>query len=126
MITHAFHRVYPVLYAFFYRNGKLDAEAMRRQVDHCIAAGAHGLMALGLVTEVNKMDVCERRELVELVGGLNQGRVPFAVTVGEPSISGQIAFAREARAAGAGWVILQPPLARWGRTGADPILWAGR
>jgi 2-keto-3-deoxy-L-arabinonate dehydratase len=111
---HAFHGVYPVLYAFFDSNGRLDSEAMRRQVEHCIGAGAHGLMALGLVTEVNKMDVRERMELVELVGSLNRGRVPFAVTVGEPSIAGQIAFAREARAAGADWVILQPPPARGG------------
>ena len=68
MGQHAFHGVYPVLYAFFDRSGRLDTEAMRRQVEHCIEAGAHGLMALGLVTEVNKMDVRERLELVELVG----------------------------------------------------------
>jgi 4-hydroxy-tetrahydrodipicolinate synthase len=53
-------------------------------------------------------------EVVELVGSVNRGRVPFAVTIGEPSIAGQIAFAREARAAGADWVILQPPPARGG------------
>jgi 4-hydroxy-tetrahydrodipicolinate synthase len=111
---HAFHGVYPVLYAFFDRNGLIDAEAMRRQVEHCIDAGAHGLMALGLVTEVQKMDVRERTGLVELVGSLNRGRLPFAVTVGEPSVAGQIAFARDARAAGADWVILQPPPARGG------------
>jgi 4-hydroxy-tetrahydrodipicolinate synthase len=112
--SHRFHGVYPVLYAFFDRTGRLDQDAMSRQVEHCIAAGALGLMVLGLVTEVNKMDVRERLQVVELVGGLNQGRLPYAVTVGEPSIEGQIAFAREARAAGADWVILQPPPARGG------------
>jgi 2-keto-3-deoxy-L-arabinonate dehydratase len=112
--SHRFHGVYPVLYAFFGPDGRLSQEAMQRQVEHCIAAGAHGLMVLGLVTEVNKMDVRERREIVDLVGTLNGGRVPYAVTVGEPSIEGQIAFARDARAAGADWVILQPPTARGG------------
>ena len=87
---------------------------MRRQVEHCVSAGAHGLMVLGLVTEVNKMDVRERREIVELVGDLNQRSLPYAVTVAEPSIEGQIAFARAARAVGAEWVILQPPAARGG------------
>jgi 2-keto-3-deoxy-L-arabinonate dehydratase len=71
-------------------------------------------MALGLVTEVNRMDVRERMEVVELVGSLNRGRLPFAVTIGEPSVAGQIAFARDAQAAGADWVILQPPPARGG------------
>lgn len=112
--AHLFHGVYPVLYAFYDRSGAVDAEAMRRQVEHCVGAGAHGLMALGLVTEVNKMDVTERQAVAELVGELNGGRLPYAVTVGEPSIDGQIAFARKARDAGADWVILQPPAARGG------------
>lgn len=111
---HPFHGVYPVLYAFYDRSGAIDVGAMRRQVEHCVGAGAHGLMILGLVTEVNKMDVTERLAVVELVGELNGGRRPYAVTIGEPSIDGQIAFARKARRAGADWVILQPPAARGG------------
>ncbi len=113
-MPYPFHGVYPVLYAFWDRAGRLDREAMRLQVEHCITAGAHGLMVLGLVTEVNKMDSAERRETVELVGALNAGRVPYAVTVAEPSAESQIAFARGARAAGADFVILQPPPARGG------------
>ncbi len=109
-----FQGIYPILYAFFDTAGRLDPDAMRMQVEHCIAAGAHGIAVLGLVTEVNKLDVNERRALVELVGGLIGDRVPYAVTIGEPSIAGQIAFARAARDAGADWVILQPPAARGG------------
>ena len=37
------------------------------------------------------------------------GRLPFAVTVAEPSVHGQAAFVRAAKDAGADWVILQPP-----------------
>ncbi|MFN3685398.1 dihydrodipicolinate synthase family protein [Salinarimonas sp.] len=107
-----FRGVYPVLYAFFDRAGRLDEAAMRAQVEHCLAAGAHGICVLGLVTEVHKMDVNERLALVETVGGLVDRRVPYAVTIGEPTVAGQIAFARAARAAGADWVILQPPAAR--------------
>ena len=67
---------------------------MRLQVEHCIAAGAHGIMVLGLVTEVHKMDVDERRHVVDDGRRAIAGRVPYAVTVGEPTIPGQIAFAR--------------------------------
>lgn len=105
----SFSGVYPILYAFWDERDRLDEAAMRRQVEHCIAAGAHGIAILGLVTEVNRMDVNERLALVELVGEAIGGRVPFAVTVGEPSVPGQVAFARAAAAAGASWVILQPP-----------------
>jgi 4-hydroxy-tetrahydrodipicolinate synthase len=104
-----FSGVYPILYAFYDKNGRLDDGLMRLQVDKCIAAGAHGIAVLGLVTEVHKLDVNERRHLVEVVGRAIDGRVPYAVTVGEQSIHGQIAFAQMAQANGASWVILQPP-----------------
>jgi 2-keto-3-deoxy-L-arabinonate dehydratase len=104
-----FSGVYPILYAFYDKNGRLDDGLMRLQVDKCIAAGAHGITVLGLVTEVHKLDVNERRHLVEVVGRAIHGRVPYAVTVGEQSIHGQVEFAQMAQANGASWVILQPP-----------------
>lgn len=104
-----FSGVYPILYAFYDKTGRLDDGLMRLQVDKCIAAGAHGIAVLGLVTEVHKLDVTERRHLVQVVGRAIDGRVPYAVTVGESSIHGQIEFARMAQAQGASWVILQPP-----------------
>jgi 4-hydroxy-tetrahydrodipicolinate synthase len=104
-----FSGIYPVLYAFWGADGRLSRELMARQVEYCIGAGAHGIMVLGLVTEVHKMETAERLHLVEMVGELIGGRVPYAVTVGEPTIAAQIDFARKAREAGASWVILQPP-----------------
>lgn len=116
--------IYPVLYAFFGNDGRLDREAMARQVDYVIEAGAHGITVLGLVTEVHKMDVNERLHLTEMVGDLIRGRVPYAVTIGEPSLPGQIAFAKSAAAAGADWVILQPPAVK-GTSQADLIRFFG-
>ncbi len=104
-----FYGVYPILYSFFDSDGRLDREAMRRQVDGCIAAGAHGIAVMGLATEVGKLDVNERRQVIDWVGDDIAGRVPYAVTVGEGSVPGQIAFVKAAKAAGANWVILQPP-----------------
>lgn len=104
-----FSGVYPILYAFYDKNGKLDDGLMRLQVEKCIATGAHGIAVLGLVTEVHKLDVNERRHLVEVVGRAIGGRVPYAVTVGELSTHGQKEFAKMAQANGASWVILQPP-----------------
>ena len=108
-MSRTFSGIYPVLYAFFNADGTLDEGAMAIQVDHCLAAGAHGICVLGLVTEVNKLDSAARRHLVEVVGGLLRGRAPYAVTIGEPTSQGQIEFAKMAKQAGADWVILQPP-----------------
>jgi 4-hydroxy-tetrahydrodipicolinate synthase len=104
-----FSGVYPILYSFFNSEGRLDHAAMKLQVDRCIAAGVHGIAVLGNVTESNKLTYAERVELMEVVGETINGRVPYAVTVGEPSIEGQRHFASLADAAGAAWVILQPP-----------------
>lgn len=104
-----FKGVYPILYSFFDESGKLDREAMRRQVEGCIAGGAHGIVVMGLATEVGKLDVRERRTVVDWVGEDINGRVPLAVTVGEGSVPGQIEFVKAARSVGADWVILQPP-----------------
>jgi 4-hydroxy-tetrahydrodipicolinate synthase len=101
--------IYPVLYAFFRADGALDEAAMRAQVEHCLAAGAHGITVLGLVTEVNKLSTAERIHLVDVVGQAIGGRVPYAVTIAEPDVEGQIEFAKAAKQAGADWVILQPP-----------------
>lgn len=121
----SFRGVYPILYAFYDRQGRLDDGLMRLQVDKCIAAGAHGIAVLGLVTEVHKLDVNERRHLVEVVGRAIGGRVPYAVTVGEPSVHGQIEFAQMAQANGANWVILQPPAIK-GHSEAEYVHFLGR
>ncbi len=104
-----FHGVYPILYSFFDERGALDRAAMDRQVQACIANGAHGIAVMGLATEVGKLDVNERHQVIEWVGEAINGRVPYAVTVGEGSVPGQIAFVKAAQAVGADWAILQPP-----------------
>ena len=109
MPSFPFHGVYPVLYAFHRPGGALDPDAMRRQVEHCLASGAHGLMVLGLITEVGKHTTAERHEIVGVVGEALAKRRPYMVTVGEPTAEAQLAFAREARRNGADVVILQPP-----------------
>jgi 2-keto-3-deoxy-L-arabinonate dehydratase len=109
MPAQRFHGVYPVLYAFHGRGGIVDEAAMRRQVAHCLEAGAHGLMVLGLITEVGKHTTAERLDLVRLVADELAGRRPLMVTVGEATPEAQTAFAREATALGASLVILQPP-----------------
>ncbi len=109
MSGHAFHGLYPVLYAFHDRSGALDHGAMRRQVEDCLASGAHGLMVLGLITEVGKHSTAERHEIVGVVAQALNRRKPFMVTVGEPTAAEQLSFAREARRNGADVIILQPP-----------------
>lgn len=101
--------IYPMLYAFFNEQGRLDRDASRRQVEAFVKHGAHGMAVLGLATEVNKLADAERRQLLEWVAEDLDGRLPLAVTVNAATVEAQVEFARFARALGAAWVILQPP-----------------
>ena len=112
MNTDKIRGIYPILYAFFDEDGGLDRRAMRRQVETCVESGVHGIGVLGLGTEVNKLDLRERRALLDWVAEDLGRRLPLAVTVSEPNIAGQIDFVRAAAEAGADWAILQPPPVR--------------
>jgi len=109
MTDPAFHGVCPVLYAYHRHNGSLDVAAMNRQVEHCLAHGANGLMVLGLITEAGKHTTEERHQIVEIVSGALRGRKPLMVTVGESTQAAQLHFAQSAVSNGADAIILQPP-----------------
>jgi 2-keto-3-deoxy-L-arabinonate dehydratase len=115
-----FTGVYPMLYAFFDAAGRLDRGAMRAQVEYCVASGAHGIAALGLGTEVSKLEPEERRLVMEWAAADLAGRLPLAITVFGATPEEQIDFVRAAAARGADWVILQPPRPAAGQAG-EPI-----
>jgi 2-keto-3-deoxy-L-arabinonate dehydratase len=118
MAASRFCGVYPMLYAFFDRAGRLDRGAMRAQVDYCVASRAHGVAALGLGTEVSKLSPPERRQAMQWAAEDLRGRLPLAITVFGATPDEQIAFVQAAAARGANWVILQPPQPTAGQTGA--------
>ncbi len=105
-----FTGIHAIVYALFDAQERLDREAMRRQVEICIGLGVHGMAALGLATEVSKLGVAERRSVMEWVAEDTGGRVPLAFTIFGSSVAEQVEQVRAAEAAGADWVILQPPM----------------
>jgi len=108
-MTRSFFGIYPMLYAFFDEAGGLDRAALARQVEACVARGAHGIAVLGLATEVAKLTVAERRNAVEWVAEALRARRPLAVTVFGATAAEQIEALRHAAGQGAAWAILQPP-----------------
>lgn len=112
MDASALSGIHPILYAFFDRNNLLDRDAMRRQVQVVIDAGAPGIAVLGLATEVNKLSDAERRQLIEWTTQDVAGRIPLAVTITGDTVDAQQALASYAIAQGADWLILQPPSQR--------------
>ncbi|MGO1080079.1 dihydrodipicolinate synthase family protein [Inquilinus sp. CA228] len=112
--------IHAILYAFFDAEERLDRAAMRRQTEACLEAGVAGIAALGLATEVAKLGFDERRAVMDWVAEDVGGRVPVGFTIFGLSVAEQVAMVRAAEAAGAGWLILQPPAA--GSYGAGEYL----
>lgn len=102
--------IYPILYAFFDESGALDRAAFRRQIEACIAAGAHGIAVLGLITEVSALTPAERDSIVGWAAADIAGRVPLMATIAGGDIEEAAALALSAERAGADYLILQPPL----------------
>ena len=70
--------IYPILYAFFDSDERLDENAMRQQIRTCLAHNPQGIAALGLATETTKMTTAERRQVMEWLdrGDIVNGHTP--------------------------------------------------
>jgi 4-hydroxy-tetrahydrodipicolinate synthase len=104
------HGIHAILYALFDAEERLDRAAMKRQLEVSIAAGAHGVAALGLATEVAKLSERERLTVMDWIAEDNAGRKPLGLTIFGGSVAQQVEGARHAEAVGADWIILQPPM----------------
>ena len=103
--------IHAVLYALFDKNEKIDFQAMRAQAQLLLDAKVHGVTVLGLATEVQKLSVSERLDVIDTISQEVAGRVPFSVTVSGNSVAEQRKVAIYAINHGANFLILQPPSA---------------
>lgn len=101
--------IHCVLYAFFDSAGRLDRGAMRAQVDAVRTVGVDGVTVLGLATEVGKLSVDERRDVIAWAAEDIAGRCPLSVTIAGASIAEQREMMAVAADHGADCLILQPP-----------------
>jgi 4-hydroxy-tetrahydrodipicolinate synthase len=103
------HGIWPILYAHFSRAGHLDRQAMRWQVQTAVRSGSPGVAILGLATEVNKLSVQEKHDVIAWTAEDLAGAAPMAVTISGPTAQAQLELAQVALASGAHYLVLQPP-----------------
>jgi 4-hydroxy-tetrahydrodipicolinate synthase len=104
--------ILPVLQIPFDAADDIDENSLRREVDFCIAAGAHGLVVPALASEFVVLTDQERQQVVEIVANQIASRVPLVVGISATSTKGAIAFGRHARGVGAAAVMAVPPYVR--------------
>ena len=101
--------IFPVLQTPLGATGELDIASLEREVDFCVAAGAHGLVFPALGSELQYLSDRERQQLVEVVLRATGGRAPVVVAVSAPSAAIAAEHARHAAQAGAQAVMALPP-----------------
>ena len=112
--------ILPIVYTPFDEAGGIDYEDLERLVDYLIAAGAHGLAAVGGASECHKMTGDERRELAAATARFAGGRVPVVVGTSAVNTGEAVLLSRHAESIGAQAVFLTPPL--YGPVNADALV----
>ncbi len=101
----------------FDERGELDEASLRRQVDWCVRAGAHGIVAPVNASEGPSLTDEERRTVTRLVVEETAGRIPTVIGVSATGVQSTLQFTRWAREVGADAVMAMPP---YGARLADP------
>jgi 4-hydroxy-tetrahydrodipicolinate synthase len=91
------------------RDGSVDEPAVARLVDHVVAGGVHGVLALGSTGETASLDESARRKVLAGVLKAAAGRVPVLCGVAQPQLASAVAELRAAADLGADGALVAPP-----------------
>jgi 4-hydroxy-tetrahydrodipicolinate synthase len=105
----ALHGVWNIVPTPFLPDGALDEASVPGLVAFVRATGVDGMTILGVLGEAGRLGDAERSRVLGSVLDAAAGTIPVCVGVSHASTDRAIAFAREARAAGAHSVMLAPP-----------------
>ncbi|MGH2461103.1 MAG: dihydrodipicolinate synthase family protein [Chloroflexota bacterium] len=118
-MTEAIHGIFPIVYTPFDASGAIDEEDVRRLVNYLIAAGTHGLAAVGGASECHKLSAAERKRLAEVVIAEAGGRVPVIVGTSATNTADVVELSQHAERAGAVGVFATPPI--YGSVSAESL-----
>jgi 4-hydroxy-tetrahydrodipicolinate synthase len=108
-MTQSFRGIFAIPPTPFDDADNVDEASLRRCVDFCVAAGAHGVVAPVNASESIVLTDEERLCVTDILVEQAAGRVPVVVGVSGTSTAASVLFARRAREAGADAVIAMPP-----------------
>jgi dihydrodipicolinate synthase/N-acetylneuraminate lyase len=112
--------IFPIVYTPFDADGEVVWEDLRRLCDYLLAAGAHGLAAVGGASESAKFTVPERCLLAERTLEYTAGRRPVLVGTSASNTRESVELTRHAERSGAAGVFLMPP--SWAGVSADTVV----
>jgi 4-hydroxy-tetrahydrodipicolinate synthase len=112
--------VFSVVPTPFDSAGQVDVASLRRVVDLYLGAGVNGLTALGVTSEVARLNERERALILDTILEQTAGRLPVVAGATADGLQTCIELGRAALAAGATAVMVSPP--RLARPNADAVV----
>ncbi|MDR7418057.1 MAG: dihydrodipicolinate synthase family protein [Armatimonadota bacterium] len=107
--------IVPVLQTPFDPEGRLRLDDLDRLIEDAIAAGAAGLVAPAVASEVEFLTADERRLLIRRVAGTVRGRVPYIAGASSPDAQTARELVRFAAEAGATACLVAVPESLYAR-----------
>lgn len=104
-----FRGIFTIPCTTFKEDGEIDIPSFRRQIDFCVACGAHGLVFPVNASEWTSLSDAERIQLDRVLVEQNAGRIPIVIGVAAGTAELAASFAAHAREIGADAVIALPP-----------------
>ena len=101
--------VYTVLPTPFDEYGDFDSESLRRVIDLFIEDGVSGFTALGVTSEVARLNDRERRAILDATMEHTNSRVPVIVGATADGLDTCLDYCDDAKNAGAAGVMVSPP-----------------
>lgn len=108
-MAEAFRGVYTIPVTPFDDRGEIDEASLKREVDWCVRAGAHGIVAPVNASEGPSLTDDERRRVTRLVTETTAGRAPVVIGVTGVSPQASLLYSGWAVEAGADAIIAMPP-----------------
>src|SRR6187455_3449051 len=105
----------PVMATTFREDESIDDDALRRQIDFAVEAGAAGVCGPGFGAEFYKLSDAERFHFVDVLVEHTAKRIPVIAATSCGSTYSTIEFSRYAEKKGADCLMVMPP-----RTAALP------
>ena len=93
----------------FTERGDLDEESLKRLVDWCVRAGAHGIVAPVNASEGPTLTDEERRRVMQIVIETTAGRIPTVIGVSATGVHSSLLFTQWTRELGGDAVMAMPP-----------------
>ncbi|MGI8642502.1 MAG: dihydrodipicolinate synthase family protein [Thermomicrobiales bacterium] len=108
-MAEAFRGVYTIPVTPFDDSGEIDEASLKREVDWCVRAGAHGVVAPVNASEGPSLTDAERQLVTRLVTETTAGRVPVVIGVTGVSPQASVLYTGWAVEVGADAIIAMPP-----------------